>query len=88
MPELRKLVPAYGPWPQARPLEFPFDIPALSPEVLDARHENPLLRPRVGGFAGHRPEGRKHIPRGERLNQQFPKPQASGIWHRIGAETY
>ena len=32
-----------------------FDIPALSAEVLAAKRENPLLRPRVGGFAGHRP---------------------------------
>ena len=29
-----------------------FDIPSLSPDVLAAKRENPLLRPRVGGFAG------------------------------------
>jgi len=32
-----------------------FDIPSLSPDVLAAKRENPLLRPRVGASLGTPP---------------------------------
>jgi hypothetical protein len=49
--ELGSQAKFFLPWTFAIPCSV-FDIPSLSPDVLAAKRENPLLRPRVGGFAG------------------------------------